>query len=120
MDYFYVGNSHMDVGLTDGFVKFTFALGEKSNLQSHLHFFSAPVNLENIDGSDAGSYIGTELDLVYTLKITKDIVWNLGYSIMDPTESMGILKPGNPENITMWGWTMIAFKPTLFESKPKE
>ena len=126
MDYFYVGNYHgqvgrgMSSGLIDVQLKTNFKLGEKSNLAADVHYFASPANIyENRNPSENtyGSSLGTEIDLVYTLALTKDVKFNLGYSQMFATETMEAIKGGGDKSLMQnWAWAMIAFKPQLFTS----
>ena len=126
MDYFYVGNYHGQAGggrtsgLIDVHLKTKFTIGEKSNLAANLHYFASPVNVyEGFGtGSDTfGSTLGTELDLVYSITLTKDVNFNLGYSHMFATETMEAIKGGGDKSTTNnWAWAMVTFKPQLFTS----
>jgi hypothetical protein len=61
--------------------------------------------------------LGTEIDLVYTLAIAKDIKMNIGYSQMFGTETMEAVKGGGDKSaFNNWAWAMIAFKPQFFTS----
>lgn len=123
MDYFYVGNPHGQVsgassGLIDIHIKTKFKTGQKSSLAANLHYFASPVKIYktfNTDGETYGSSLGTEVDLVYTVVLTKDVKFNLGYSQMFATETMEAVKNGGDKSATQnWAWAMIAFKPQLF------
>ncbi len=122
MDYFYVGNPHGQGGKISGLLelhlKTKFKLGEKSNLLANLHYFASPVKIYktfDTSGETYGSTLGTELDLVYTLVLTKDVKLNLGYSHMFATETMEAVKGGGDKSaLQNWAWAMIAFKPQLF------
>ena len=122
MDYFYVGNNHGQSGRTSGLIdvhlKTKFKLGKKSNLLANLHYFASPAKIYktfNTSGETFGSTLGTELDLVYTLVLTKDVKFNLGYSHMFATETMEAVKGGGDKSaLQNWAWAMIAFKPQLF------
>ena len=124
MDYFYVGNYHGQAGggrtsgLIDIHLKTKFKLGQKSNLGANLHYFASPVKVyQGIgpSGDTYGSTLGTEIDLVYTLVLTKDVKFNLGYSQMFATETMEAVKGGGDKSAMQnWAWAMIAFKPQLF------
>ncbi len=114
MDYFYVGNHANNVGLNDFYGKVVFKTGEKSTLLAKGHYFLANADLNN----DADSYLGTEIDLVYTNKIAKNIKLNIGYSHMFASESMSLVKDGRPnDNTNNWGWAQLIVTPTLFKSK---
>jgi len=124
MDYFYVGNGHGQAGggrtsgLIDVHLKTKFKFGQKSNLGANLHYFATPVKIYQGFGTAGdiyGSTLGTEIDLVYTLVLTKDVKFNLGYSQMFATETMEAVKGGGDKSaFNNWAWAMISFKPQLF------
>jgi hypothetical protein len=119
MDYFYVGNHFNSVGLMDLFLKFTYAL-EKYSLAVVPHIFNSAADIYGkVNGGalqDYDSYLGTEVDVVFTYAFAKNAVIKAGYSQMFAAESMQILKGGNHENTQNWAWVMIDFKPTFFKS----
>jgi len=124
MDYFYVGNYHGQAGggrtsgLIDVHLKSKFKLGEKSNLAANLHYFASPSKIYMGAGSSGDTFsssLGTEIDLVYTVALSKDVKFNLGYSHMFATETMEAVKSGGDKStLNNWAWAMIAFKPQLF------
>ena len=115
MDYFYVGNHANNVGLNDLYAKAIIKTGKKSNLLVKGHYFLANAKLMN----DESKYLGTEIDLVYTLNPIKDVTLNVGYSQILASDSMSLIKDGRPnDNFNNWGWIRLMFKPTLFETKP--
>lgn len=110
MDYFYVGNHANNVGLNDLYTKVIVTLGEKSNLLLKGHYFAANADLTG----DANKYLGTEMDLVYTQKLMKNVTLHLGYSHMFASESMSLVKGGRPhDNTNNWGWVQLIINPTL-------
>lgn len=120
MDYFYVGNAHVapggqySAGLIDIYQKASIGLA-KGTMQIHLHQFLSPTDLEDLSGNEYDSYLGTEVDLVYSVKPVKDVTFMLGYSHMFYTDSMEILKNSqNPASIANWSWVMLQIKPTIF------
>ena len=117
MDYFFVGNPHGNIGLIDLYLKTNWKLGEKSSLAAHFHQFNAPVEVTGIDGGSMSSSLGHEVDLVYKLNIAKGVVWHLGVSTLQGTDTLGRFKSGDSNSLNYWGWSMLTFKPTLFESK---
>jgi hypothetical protein len=124
MDYFYVGNFHGQAdtpsGLLDAYVRTAFPLGAKSTIAADVHVFSSPVRLYETAVSDATAnrYLGTEADLVYTLRILYDLKLNVGYSHMFGAESLEIIKGrSNAGSVQNWVWAMIAFKPQLFQAE---
>ena len=112
MDYFYVGNHANNVGLNDLYAKVVLKTGEKSSLLIKGHYFAAQAEL--ID--DADSYLGTEVDLVFTQPLMKNVKLNLGYSHMFASDSMSLIKGGIPsDNTNNWGWAMLTINPNLFK-----
>jgi len=113
MDYFYVGNHANSVGLVDVYVKASTKLGDKSSLTAFVHSFSAQAEIA--DGIDKN--LGTELDLVYSHKLNKDVSIGAGYSQMFAKEGLEAIKGNNDGNGNNWAWLMVTIKPTLFSSK---
>lgn len=122
MDYFYVGNAHGQNGKISGLIdihlKTKFNLSKKSNLAANLHYFLSPVSIYRGFGTVNGTYgssLGTEVDLVYTLALSQNVKFNLGYSQMFATETMEAIKGGGDRSaVNNWAWAMISFKPQLF------
>ncbi len=110
MDYFYVGNHFNSTGLIDIFVKVGTKLGEKSNLTLFAHSFKSYGEI----AEDVDKQLGTELDLVYNHKFSKDIAIGAGYSQMFAKEGMEVLKNNFDGNTNNWAWLMLTIKPTLF------
>ena len=127
MDYFYVGNAHKQgseasSGLMDLFLKTKFGISKKMFLIAHYHYFSSPVTI--IDPVDItqnlSSYLGSEIDLVYLIKLQDDFKIHLGYSQMFATESMlAVKKNSGVLNGNQWAWIMVTFKPQLFTTAQK-
>ena len=112
MDYFYVGNHANNVGLNDLYAKIVFKTGEKSNFLVKGHYFAANADL----AEDGDSYLGTEVDLVFTQPLVKNVVLNLGYSHMFASDSMSLIKEGLPaDNTNNWGWAQLIINPNLFK-----
>ncbi len=113
MDYFYVGNHGNNVGLVDVYAKVSTKLGEKSSLTAFVHNFSAQAEI----AEDADKQLGTEIDLVYTHKLNKDVTIGAGYSQMLASEGLEAVKNNFSGNGNNWAWLMVTIKPTLFTSK---
>ncbi|XRE44979.1 hypothetical protein ACIVBQ_003183 [Tenacibaculum discolor] len=113
MDYFYVGNHINSVGLLDLYAKANFKLNSKSGLTAFVHNFSAAADINN----SVSNQLGTEVDIVYGYKFTKDIGFKAGYSHLFPSEGMEVLKGNSDDNTNNWAWVMVTIKPTLFTSK---
>ncbi|MGB5941872.1 MAG: alginate export family protein [Leeuwenhoekiella sp.] len=114
MDYFYVGNHANNVGLNDLYAKTVIKTGTTSTLLLKAHYFSANAALAN----DADSYLGTEVDVVFTQPLFKNVKLNLGYSQMFASDSMSLIKGGRAsDNTNNWGWAMLVINPNLFSKK---
>ncbi|MBQ4821082.1 alginate export family protein [Aquimarina sp. MMG016] len=121
MDYFYVGNHANSVGLTDIYGKAIFKTGKKSSLLVKAHYFGAAATLINDnDGSEADSYLGTEVDIVFTQKLLPYATLKVGYSQMFASENMEFLKnQPDPSGLQNWGWAMLVVKPNFLKWSPK-
>ena len=132
MDYFYVGNHFNSVGLTDIY----FPLKYKKNKISLMlipHIFSTAGQMYrqemddqwkpvyNDDGTpkmvELNKGLGTELDLGFGYVFTKSVIVKAGYSMMFASESMEYLKNTQKDKGNTWGWVMLIFKPTFYQSK---
>ncbi|MFL0075912.1 alginate export family protein [Tenacibaculum maritimum] len=113
MDYFYVGNHINNVGLLDVYLKGNFKLCNQSSLAIAVHNFSAAEKLSD----DTAKQLGTEIDLIYDYKFTKDVVVKVGYSQMLAAKGMEILKGSSYDNVNNWVWAMVTVKPRLFSTK---
>ncbi|WP_435524487.1 hypothetical protein [Chryseobacterium indoltheticum] len=83
MDYFYAGSYFNSFGLNDYYLKSNFKFNPNSILQANIHAFTSNEKLVYNDaGEKISSYLGTELDLVFTQKLGKIITANLGHSFM--------------------------------------
>lgn len=116
MDYFYVGNGHSNVGLTDLFLKANLKVGDRSNLLVHLHEFMSPVDITGTDGTKASSSLAQEIDLVYNLQLNKEVNFKFGFSALQGQDTIEMIKSGDSNKLNYWGWTMITFKPTFLVS----
>jgi hypothetical protein len=113
MDYFYVGNHLNSVGLQDYYGRLSYRI---SNAEISLmpHVFYSAATLTDVNGVEADSYLGTEIDLVGTHRIRRDLSASLGYSQMFGSSSLEILKGGDAGRTQNWAWIMISFHPELF------
>lgn len=113
MDYFFVGPSNGDVGVTDIYVKTKFK-GKKSSFAIHAHQFLTG-SKQFLGTTEMSKSMGTEFDFVYGLSLKKDVKLNMGYSFLLATDTMKELR-NRSESFNSWGWVMLTIKPTLFKS----
>lgn len=117
MDYFYVGNSHGNVGLQDAYLKLKYKK-DKWAVGADLHMFMTGLVVEVLDtlsyskeytdlvnegkvteANDLNVYdysrasnLGTELDLSFMYKIKPAVTLKMGYSQMFASETLAFLK----------------------------
>lgn len=115
MDYFYVGNHNNTIGLLDFYFKAKAVLNQKSDLNIAVHNFVSPSEI----APNVSSQLGTELDLVYSYTLDKNIAFMGGYSHLFAAEGMETIKSNFDGNTNNWGWVMVAIKPTLFTNPDK-
>lgn len=122
MDYFYVGNHGNSVGLLDIYVPLIYKKGKFSAMLIP-HSFQAAADIHDWKSTDAkatmSKNLGIELDFTVGYAFAKNMVVKAGYSQMFATKSMNALKnvvDGNKQT-NNWGWVMLVFNPTFFQSK---
>lgn len=117
MDYFYVGNHGESVGLWDFYIPIKYSY-KKFSAALIPHFFSSTATVATKSGGVWTQYdnnLGTEIDLMLTYTISKEVVLQAGYSQMFATETMQVLKGGDHNNTNNWAWVMMTFKPVFFQ-----
>ncbi len=121
MDYFGIASSHK-AGINDAFAQLTIKYKQKHSLLMAYHMFSLDQEYlhvkegEQIDAKQTDKNLGSEIDLVYTYKATKEVNFKIGVSTMLYTESMEMLKgieagKGMP---AQFGWIQMQIKPKFF------
>jgi len=106
-------------GLTDALVSVSWQMHEKHNIKMDAHYFMLSQNPyapgEYTNGESLDKNLGTEVDIVYTAKLHKDVTLNAGLSTFIAEETMEVLQTGGQKAETAyWGWLMISIKPRLF------
>jgi hypothetical protein len=114
MDYFFVGPANGNVGVIDLYLKTKFKVG-KAALLLHGHQFMTGSKQIDGEGNELGKSMGFELDAVYVRKLAPAVTLHVGASALIGSETLTTIRPGN-ESFNQWAWTMITFKPTLFDS----
>ncbi len=114
MDYFYVGNHANSIGLKDLYAKVVAKVGKEAKLLVKGHYFSGDKQINN------ESYLGTEIDVVFSKKIVKYATLKVGYSHMFASEAMESLKNiTNVSDTQNWGWAMLVVQPNFLHWKKK-
>jgi len=108
-------------GAVNPFVKISAKFNKKNNLTLFYHMFQTAQDVANPanPGEFYDKKLGSEIDMIYTYKVAKDISVKAGYHIAFPTETMEIFKglQAGESETPQWFWLMFIFKPTLFSSK---
>ena len=106
----------MNPGLWDNQVNVAYKPSSKVNLSLAYHYFS--ITGEVYEGNDKLSKgLGSELDFQVDWVIMKDVKLSAGYSTMLGTNTMKVVKGGNPSHWQDWGWLSININPTIFTTK---
>lgn len=117
MDYFYAANGFGKSGLVDYYLKSRWKASDKVLMTADLHQFTSAAKVTvpaNTVGK--GKNFGTEIDLVATVSITRQIAIEGGYSHFFGT---ALLVSPNVKNVpdarlnSNWAYLMIIVKPEL-------
>ena len=121
MDYYFVGKADNRTifpaqGLLNPYLTANVRTGEKSNLSATYHFF-APAAKYQVGTKKHSSY-GSEIDLVYSLKVQPFVGLQLGYSTYLVNEGTKVLKATpNPRAYQDWLWCSLNINPKIFSAK---
>ncbi|MBI1648010.1 alginate export family protein [Capnocytophaga sp. 051621] len=119
MDYYYVGapgsNAAPSAGLLNPYLTANVRTGEKSNLSATFHYFAPAAKFE-VGGKKHSSY-GSEIDLVYNLKVQSFIGLQVGYSTYFANDGTKALKgTANQRGYQDWFWCSLNINPKLFSA----
>jgi hypothetical protein len=118
MDYFYVASSGVNQGLKDYYIKFKFKPSEKMTASLDAHEFYSANNISNETGGKRDSRLGTELDLIATYTLTKEISIEGGYCTMIATRTLSSPQVKNVANADLhaqWAYLMLNIKPDFLK-----
>ena len=117
MDYFVGVSPTKGLGLNDFFIKYQTAIGNKSILKLDYHYFKTKGDFA-YNGVDYKSYLGSEIDLSYSIKVSSEINITSILGVMMPTNSMAVVK-GSDIDVANTGFyfvTMLTFKPVFLKN----
>ncbi|MEM6526570.1 MAG: alginate export family protein [Bacteroidota bacterium] len=115
MDFFYVGETRKE-GLNNYFIKTAIKTGEKSKLIAQLHHFTANKDYARVEGLTPSKSIGSEIDLIYNMNVSKAFNVKLGYSQFLASEEFGVIPDDDFNN---WVWLQLDLKAAFFDSSKK-
>lgn len=117
MDYFNAnGNWANSVGLNDLFASVQYSRRNfEINLTGHAFLTAADVIKDGNVDEKMESYLGTEIDLTMSYKLSKTSNVVLGYSQMIGSETLQAIKGGNKDACNNWAYLMFTFKPVFLK-----
>ncbi|WNJ17918.1 alginate export family protein [Pontibacter sp. G13] len=121
MDYFFVAPDHYGtIGIFDKYIGVGVKAFNRWGFQLAAHHFDGASDITDANGGDFGTYLGTELDLTFTVKVMKFVGISGGYSQMFADDRMEVLKGrGDAGRVQNWGWLMLNVNPQIFKRERK-
>ncbi|MBU0765378.1 MAG: alginate export family protein, partial [Bacteroidetes bacterium] len=116
MDYFTTADTHTKGGgLADCFTGFGLMAHKAVKVSLTWHYFQLTGKLIDTVASGSmqtfSSRLGHEMDIVFDFRINEATNLQLGYCILQGTETMQYLKGGDRKLLNHWGYAMLVFKP---------
>ena len=114
MDFFYVSAyvNGFTPGLQNLYAGLTWKPAEPLSVDAAYHFLSTAAPVQ-----DAAKALGHEVELTASWQIAPSVSLSAGYSFMQGTETMEILKRSANKNRLQWAWLMLQVTPTFFTGK---
>jgi hypothetical protein len=118
MDYFYASPfiNGLNPGLSDNQVGITFNPSSNVSLLLNYHYFLTATDVY-VKNKKQPKSLGSEIDFQVNWNIIKDINLSAGYSTMLGTNTMKVVKGGNPSHWQDWVWLSVNINPKVFISK---
>ncbi len=116
MDYYYAGNGHKGVGLSDNFLKVNFKSEKGLGINVAFHQFFTPNTVKD-SLTTYSKNLGQELDIQISQKINKFVSLTGGYSFYANTASTNYLKSvPTAKGLQNWFFLYLNINPTFFKS----
>lgn len=117
LDYFTNLPNHTNqAGLINPYLFFDYRFTKKWRVKLDFHAFMSENKVVDTEGLVAAPYLGTEVDLTLNYAVNKETRLDFGFSAMQATSSMEILKGGNSNIIPVFSYLMLTWKPTFFDA----
>lgn len=117
MDYFYVGNAHGNVGLSDTYLKLNYKNDKGLSLGAVFHQFFTPNNI-SLDSENYSKDLGQELDFTFGYTLNRFASLAGGYSFYLNTSTVDYLKNvGDAGRYQQWAWLSVNITPRIFTAK---
>ena len=116
MDYFYVGSSHKNAGLSDNYISLQYKPEKNNIIQVAIHQFFSTAKV--VSGTKSISKnLGQEMDFSYSHKLNSFSNIVGGYSFFLPTSTLKYLKNSSVDNrFPQWAWLSINITPTILKN----
>ena len=116
MDYFYVGNPHKNVGISDSYLKLNYTSEKNTSANLTIHQFFTPNNVIN-GTKEYEKNLGQEFDISFSHKLNKFTTFVGGYSFYLTTPTIHYLKNKiNDHKYQQWFWVSLNINPTIFKN----
>lgn len=117
MDYFNASDDWANsVGLNDMFITMQFSRRNfEVNLTGHTFLTATSVIKDGNPNETMEPYLGTELDLTLSYRLSKTSNVVLGYSQMFGSETLQAMKGGDRDAFNNWAYLMFTFKPVFLK-----
>lgn len=114
MDFFYVNTYYggNTPGLQDFHTGFRLRPFKSLSLDASYHLLATAVAVENANTQ----VLGHEVELGASWQIAKDVTLSAGYSFMNGTQTMQLLKRSDQDRLR-WAWLMLVVTPQFFSHK---
>ncbi|MCO5233614.1 MAG: alginate export family protein [Chitinophagales bacterium] len=117
MDYYYAGNAHKNVGLSDSYVKLNYKGKQGYNINVAVHQFVTPNKIVN-EVEEYAKNLGQEIDFTLSYKLNKFATLSGGYSFYINTPTVNYIKNTfNGKDFQQWAWISLNITPKLFNTK---
>lgn len=120
MDYFYVASPFGAQGLMNSFFKIKYKPKDNLTLTLDAHNFRAANKISDTKGGTRNPDLGNEIDFVANYALTKQVSFELGYSVLKATSTMAtaqVKNVKNDEQMAHWGYLMVIIKPSFIQGK---
>jgi hypothetical protein len=117
MDFFgvVIADKTKNRGLDDYYLRANITFSEKANLELTYHNFALAKEFSETV-TDKG--LGSEIDIVQNIKLSKDADLQLGYCVMLPSDVMKEhIFPVTDAKFAQFAYIQLAIKPTFFKSE---
>lgn len=112
MDFFTTPAHTKGAGLVNPYISLVWKQDNVRQIRTDIHVFSLQ-NKYVVNEEVISKYLGTEVDLTYSRKITRELTLQCGYSVMFADRSMEIIRGGSAERPVHWGFISLGYKPVI-------